>query len=362
MGDEGPLVVKQMYPGQAHGIIYPWLKELGKKIISVNPQQAYTAYFADKWIPVIPGTDAALAAAIAYVWISESTYDKQYLDTHAIGFDENTLPAGAPPKSSFKSYITGEQDGVPKTPGWAEKITGVKARETRALAREWASQPTMLLAYCSGACRGAYNYEWTRMMVTLQAMQGLGKPGVNIWDGVKGSPIDPRNFGLSGYADGGIPLVANKKYSNPIKQVITEGYVDKAILDPPATWTGGSSLGGGVNLAFTKYVFPMSGYSDVKMIHQHGASNLHQDADINHWIRVYQSPKIEFVMIQAPWFETDATYSDIYLPITTPFENNDVTEASKTAWKIGYTGTPSIFSLCVAVYHQKCIDTLWAVT
>ena len=43
---------------------------------------------ADKWIAPRPGTDAALASAIAYVWIKDETYDKEYVATHTIGFEE----------------------------------------------------------------------------------------------------------------------------------------------------------------------------------------------------------------------------------------------------------------------------------
>jgi len=345
-----------LYDGNHSAYFWPWFKELGKKIIAVNPQLSYTAFFADKWIPVIPGTDAALAAAIAYVWITEGTYDQKYLDTHAVGFDEKTLPPGAPAKGSFKSYILGEQDGIPKTPEWAEKISGVKAREIKALAREWASKPTCLLALWSGACRTAYDYEWARMMVTLQAMQGFGKPGVNMWSGRPGAPKDLRQPGLPGYGDGGMNLVANKTYPNLIPQLINDGLIDKAILEPPVRWIGGSwEITGGLDGAFIPHEYPMPGMSEVRMIYQHGSSNMHQKPDLTTWIKVYQSPKIEFVCVQAPWFESDCTYADVYLPINTPFERNDISEPAK----VGVYAEPMCSGARIAVYQQKCIESLW---
>jgi trimethylamine-N-oxide reductase (cytochrome c) len=99
-----------------------------------------------------------MAAAIAYVWLTEGTYDKEYIREHTHGFEK------------WKGYILGEEDGFAKTSEWAEKETGVPAREIRALAREWARRKTMLAsgsALGGGACRTAYGTEWARYMVTV---------------------------------------------------------------------------------------------------------------------------------------------------------------------------------------------------
>ncbi len=72
---------------------------------------------ADKWIPILPNTDAALYLAIAHEWFRNGTYDKEYLETHAYGVDK------------FEDYVMGKEDGVPKTPEWASPITGVPARD-----------------------------------------------------------------------------------------------------------------------------------------------------------------------------------------------------------------------------------------
>ena len=54
-----------------------WLSDVGLKSVYVCPDLNYgAAVHADKWIPVLPNTDAALQLAIAYVWITEGTYDK----------------------------------------------------------------------------------------------------------------------------------------------------------------------------------------------------------------------------------------------------------------------------------------------
>src|SRR5215472_1059357 len=105
-----------------------WLKDakLGIKVVHVDPYYNASAQFLPgKWFAPKPTTSVAMAMAIAYVWIKEGLYDKAYVETHTVGFDK------------WKAYLLGEEDGVPKTPEWQEKETGVPAKDVRALAREW---------------------------------------------------------------------------------------------------------------------------------------------------------------------------------------------------------------------------------
>ena len=51
-------------------------------------------------------------------------------------------------------------------------------------------------------CRSAYATEWARMMVYLQAMRGMGKPGIGMWTTNQGAPFNG-DFLFPGYAEGG---------------------------------------------------------------------------------------------------------------------------------------------------------------
>ena len=115
------------FGGQMVSRLCYWFKELGIKSIYVCPDLNYgAAVHADKWIPILPNTDAALQLAIAYQWITNGTYDKEYVATHTYGFDK------------FVDYVTGKEDGIPKTPRWAAEKSGVPSRIIKALANEWA--------------------------------------------------------------------------------------------------------------------------------------------------------------------------------------------------------------------------------
>ena len=111
-------------------------REQGARIISVDPRLTDTAVVvADQWITIRPSTDAAMLIAMAYVMVSENRHDKAFLDKYTVGFDQ------------YRDYLLGKEDGLPKTPDWAEDITGVPAETIAALAREYAAtKPAALMA------------------------------------------------------------------------------------------------------------------------------------------------------------------------------------------------------------------------
>jgi trimethylamine-N-oxide reductase (cytochrome c) len=342
------------YSAQESAIWRVWLKELGKKMIFIDPFCNYTAVrMSDKWIAPRPGTDAALAEAIAYVWLEEEIYDKKFVEARTLGFDR------------FKRYILGKEDGVKKTPRWAEKITGVRAAVIQALAKEWASKRTMLGCGARGgfgsACRQAYGHEWARLMVYLQTMQGMGKPGVNIWSGVLGAPFNGEFFfpcygdpigRITG--DGKPEHVAKLTAVNPVKQRLYRLLLPDAILKPPVQWLGEGFCAKSIEQQFIPYTYPMEGHPEIKMFYRYGGSFIGTMTETNKWVLAYQSPKLEFVVNQSIWMDPETKMADIILPACTNFERNDIAEFSNTG---GYSNHASNgCNYRVIVYQKKCIE------
>lgn len=108
------------------------------KMIVIDPRYTDTAAGReDEWLPIRPGTDAALVAGIAWVLINENLVDQPFLDKYCVGYDEKTLPADAPKNGHYKAYILGEgDDKTAKTPQWASQITGIPVDRIIKLARE----------------------------------------------------------------------------------------------------------------------------------------------------------------------------------------------------------------------------------
>lgn len=59
------------------------------RMIVIDPRYTDTAAGReDEWIPIRPGTDAALVAGLAWVLITEDLVDQPFLDNYCVGYDE----------------------------------------------------------------------------------------------------------------------------------------------------------------------------------------------------------------------------------------------------------------------------------
>ena len=60
---------------------------------------------ADRWIPIRPSSDTAMADAMAYVIFKEGLQDQAFMDKYCIGFDEDHMPEDIPYGESYRSYL-----------------------------------------------------------------------------------------------------------------------------------------------------------------------------------------------------------------------------------------------------------------
>jgi anaerobic selenocysteine-containing dehydrogenase len=59
----------------------------GAKLICVDPRMTRIAARADVWLPLRPGTDAALAYGMLNVIVNEALYDREFVENHVYGWE-----------------------------------------------------------------------------------------------------------------------------------------------------------------------------------------------------------------------------------------------------------------------------------
>jgi trimethylamine-N-oxide reductase (cytochrome c) len=93
------------------------------------------------------------------------------------------------------------------------------------------------------------------------------------------------------------------------------------------------------------------------MFYRYGGAYIGTMTDTNEYVRMYQSPKMEFVVNQDCWWCTETRLADIILPACTNLERNDVGEWAQAGGYGLHSATSNNHR--VIVYQQKCIEPLW---
>ena len=168
--------------GNATNYAVEW-KNAGVKFIIFDPIYTDSASILDaKWIPIRPGTDMAAMMAMAYVMLEEdkdgSLIDWDFLDRCCLGQDKDHMPADVKEDENFFDYLRGEYDGVPKTPEWAEEITGVPADTLREVARILGKDNNVAILSSWASARTYDTDQLPQTAICLGAMGGhIGKSG-----------------------------------------------------------------------------------------------------------------------------------------------------------------------------------------
>jgi len=146
------------------------------KIVMIDPRQGITGAKADEWVPIIPGTDAALALGIANVIIRAGLVDSDFIHNYSFGFEDFKDSAGKKHKG-FKNFVLENYK-----PDQVEKITGVSATTISRLAGEFAGHAPHAIAMLpgkGGLLNGSINGLYAAMAVhILNALIGsIDQPG-----------------------------------------------------------------------------------------------------------------------------------------------------------------------------------------
>lgn len=136
-------------------------KRRGARVVTLDVRRTETAAQSDDVLILRPGTDTALALAMMHVILGEGLHDAGFVARHTVGVE------------ALAEHVR------PRTPAWAEGVTGVPAARIAELARRYAAtRPAMIVLGGSSMHKGGNGWQAARAVACLPALTGnLGIPG-----------------------------------------------------------------------------------------------------------------------------------------------------------------------------------------
>ncbi|MEX3072905.1 trimethylamine-N-oxide reductase TorA [Vibrio alginolyticus] len=289
---------------------FKYLEQLKEKVakgeinvLSVDPVKNKTQRYLDNdHLYINPMTDVAFMLAVAHVLYNEDLYDKKFIETYCLGFEE------------FIQYVQGQtKDKTEKTPEWAASICGVQADKIREFARMLVNGRTqILMGWCIQRQEHGEQPYWAAAVVAAMVGQ-IGLPGGGISYGHHYSSIGVPSTGFAG--PGGFPRNLdpgmkpkwdNNDFNGYSRTIPVARWID-AILEP----------GKEINYNGGKVKLP-----DFKMMVISGCNPWHHHQDRNRMKKAFK--KLQTVVtIEFAWTAT-CRFSDIVLPACTQWERNDI--------------------------------------
>jgi anaerobic dimethyl sulfoxide reductase subunit A len=261
-------------PNTAHFIAAA--RERGARVVLIDPRYTDTGILADQWVPIRPGTDAAMAAAMAYVLETEGLVDH--------GFVERCTTGYAP----YRDYLLGETDGTPKTPAWAEAETGVAAETIAELARAYGTLKPAALLPGWGPQRGLSGEQIARAWIALACLSG--------------------NVGLRG---GGLASVGTRQNILPVGAL------------PSGPHRAARQLS---NVTWAREILDGQLQPPISMAYIVASNLINRSPNTQANARALE--QLDFVVVQDPYWTPTAQYADLVLPICTDLERSDLV----TSW------------------------------
>ncbi len=258
--------------------LWPFIVEAqrnGAKLVVIDPYRTRTADCADWYLPINPGTDAALALGMMHVISGENLYDADYVSKYTLGFEQL--------REKVKEY----------SPERVAQWTGIAADDIRTLAREYATTRPSVIRLNYGVQRSEGGGMATRTVAMLPCLIGS-------WKEVGGG----FQMSLSGAVD--INSAALKR-ADLMKtslgreartlNMVELGRVLNAVNDPP------------VKALFVYNSNPAAVCPNHEAV-----------------VRGLMRPDL-FTVVHEQFFTDTTDYADIVLPATTFFEHKDLQKA-----------------------------------
>ena len=266
--------------------------ERGCRFVCVSPQRSdLPEEAAAEWVPVTPGTDAALMLAIACSLVSKGAHDRDFLGRYCTGWEE------------LEAYILGHSDGVRKDARWAAPICGVPAERIEALARSLPGR-RVLVVVSHSLQRAEHGEQPVWMAAVLACMLGqIGLAGGGY------------NYALGtlahyGRRNNAVPSPSLSQGSNGVKEFIPVARIADMLLHPgePYEYNG------------QRLVYP-----HVRLVYWAGGNPFHHHQDLARLTRAVS--RLDTFVVQDSAWTASARHADFVLPATMTLEREDIGSA-----------------------------------
>jgi len=255
--------------------LWPFIEQArrnGAKLVVIDPYRTRTAKCADWYLPINPGTDAALALGMMHVIINENLYDADYVKNHTSGFEQL--------QAKVQEY------SPEKVANW----TGIAAADIIKLAREYATTRPAVIRLNYGVQRAENGGMATRAITMLPCITGA-------WQHVGGG-LQLSTSGAFGLNKEALerPDLMNQALGRPARVVnmVELGNALNTLQDPP-----------------------------VKALFVYNSNPAAVCPNHNDVIRGLKRSDL-FTVVHEQFFTDTTDYADILLPATTFFEHKDL--------------------------------------
>ncbi|MFZ4717905.1 MAG: molybdopterin-containing oxidoreductase family protein [Ilumatobacteraceae bacterium] len=243
----------------------------GAKVVVIDPRRTAMAARADLHLPILPGTDAALAYAIANLWLGAGHLDRDFIAAHAEGAEEFLVHA--------REWALDR----------AGAVTGLAEDDIRTLADWWGTTRPSMLRIGWGPERNANGGASCRAILALPVLGGhFGVPGSGVIGSVSASAISPRRRWPEGVRS------ERERRSVPLHQV-------------------------------GRWLAPGAGDPCEVLVVQ-GANPVVMCPDTDAVIAAFERDDV-FTVVHEQVLTDTTRYADVVLPATTSFEIDDVSSS-----------------------------------
>lgn len=305
-------------PGRMQSAFGLWQEDLPERgrtrVVQVASRCSLTAAKADRWVPVSPGSEPALALAIAHVMVKENLYDADFVAKETFGFEDWTDGSGKT-RQGFKNFLLSTY-----APEQVADRVGLEASKIRELAREFAGQKEALAVWGSGQGGHPENVYSDLAYLALNVLKGNLRTG-GLMNFVPAVPFQPLPEVPSGAA-GATPVRLDLAQ---FSEIPLPGNGIHAFLDTVAA--GGA--------------YP------VELLMVHEANPAYALPETSLYYAALE--KIGFVVSFSTYMDETSVHADLILPNHNSLERYDDV--------IGMSGAPYVYYAVAAPVLKPQLDT-----